>query len=211
MQALSQQIPSVQKPEAQVSAALQAAPLARAVAQVPPLQDAPAAQSVSPTQESRHLSGPHTKGPQLRCVPGTQTPAPLQVDAPVSVPAVQVRGPQGVAAAKSWQAPAPSHLPVRPQLSWASGLHPSLRGSELATRFWHEPSAPGMLQDRQGPVQEATSQHTPSTQAPELQSGAAAQGAPSGFLPHEPARQGVPGTQSASLSHRSLHVPSAQV
>jgi len=44
--------------------------------------------------------------------PALQVPAPSQVGAGVSVEPVHVSAPQAVPAAKSWQAPAPSHMPL---------------------------------------------------------------------------------------------------
>ena len=57
-----------------------------------------------------------------------QVPAPSQVRAGVSVPALHAPPAQMVPAADSPQAPAPLHMPVRPQLEAASAAH-SLSGS----------------------------------------------------------------------------------
>ncbi len=134
--------------------------------------------------------------PQLRVVPGMQAPVPLQLAAPDSVEPAQVRGRQKLPAGYSWQTPAPSHLPVRPQVLGASMAQPAVRGSAPAGRLRHEPSAPGRLQVRQGPLHSAVSQQTPSTQLLELQSVPVAQGAPSGLRPQDPFTHALPPAQS---------------
>ena len=83
--------------------------------------------------------------------------------------AEQLSAAQLVFLAYSWQAPAPSHLPLVPQLaaplSWQV-----LRGSEFpAATIVHLPIDPASAQLRQPPVQ-ALSQQTPSTHCPDLHS-----------------------------------------
>jgi hypothetical protein len=138
-----------------------------------------------------------------------QVPRPSQLGAVISVAAVQLRPPHEVPSGCSWQAPAPSHTPVRPQLLASSAGQPFWRGGPPAPTAWQEPALPGRLQARQGPAQEAVSQQTPSTQLPELQSPLVAQATPSGFLPHEPPVQMAPGAQSEGPLQLSLHPASA--
>jgi hypothetical protein len=140
-------------------------------------------------------------------VAGKQTPVPLQLAAGVSLALAQLRLLQGVPIAQSWQPPAPSHLPVRPQVLAASAAHALVRGSALAAKFWHEPVLPGTLHARQGPPHEATSQQTPSTQLPELHSVPLPQVAPRGLLPHEPPLHEVPAAQSEGPLHVVLQSP----
>jgi hypothetical protein len=83
--------------------------------------------------------------------------------------AVQLSGAQLVFFTYSWQAPAPSHLPLVLQLaaplSWQV-----LRGSEFpAATIVQVPIEPGSAQLRQPPVQ-AVSQQTLSTHWPDLHS-----------------------------------------
>jgi hypothetical protein len=95
-------------------------------------------------------------------------------------------------------------LPFRPQVVVGSVAQPGARASAPAAKLRHEPAAPGTLQERQGPLQSATSQQTPSTQLFELHSPAAVHGEPSGLRPHEPALQAFPGAQSCGAAHDVL-------
>jgi hypothetical protein len=68
----------------------------------------------------------------------------------------------------------------------------------------HVPTLPASAHDTQD-VEQATLQQTPCSQNPELQSVAAAQSAPMGFLPQLPARQ-TPAVQSVSFVHAVRHI-----
>ena len=102
---------------------------------------------------------------------GWQRPAPSQVRAGVSLPALQDPPAQVVPAGHIAQAPAPLHMPVRPQVVASVPVH-SLSGSVPTTTAAQVPSARLVLaweQAMQVPAQ-GMSQQTPSTQLPLRQS-----------------------------------------
>jgi hypothetical protein len=116
----------------------------------------------------------------------------------------QASGEQVVFFAYSWHAPAPSHLPLVPQLGAPLSLQ-VLRGSAFpAATIVHLPTEPVSAQLRQAPVQ-PLSQQTPSTHWPDLHSAPAPQGWPFSFSPQVPFRQPVPPLQSLSTLHDPVH------
>jgi hypothetical protein len=110
-----------------------------------------------------------------------QTPRPLQTR-PWTTSATQLEAPHDVPIAWSWQAPEPSHAPVRPQVEAASAEH-SASGSRPARIGPQTPSAPApffsVVQATQGPLH-AASQHVLSTQRPFWHSTFASQACPLG-------------------------------
>jgi hypothetical protein len=101
---------------------------------------------------------------QLRLLPITHTPAPLQVLPAVSVDPVQVWAPQVVPLACSRQPPLPLQPPARPQLVAASAGH-SFWGSWPDGMGVQVPIAVATLQAwqawLQGPLQQTPSVHRP--------------------------------------------------
>jgi hypothetical protein len=73
-----------------------------------------------------------------------------------------------------------------------------------AARDVQIPGAAGMLQDSQAPPQ-ARSQQVPAAQIPEVQSSAARQALPFGFLPHDPPVHFAGATQSPSSRQAVKH------
>jgi hypothetical protein len=86
------------------------------------------------------------------------------------MPAAHPALPQAVLGPYFWQAPAPSHLPVWPQLTGDSVAQPGGRGGSVGRSGVQVPTEPGTRQDWQAPPQAARSQQTLSTQWPEAQS-----------------------------------------
>lgn len=87
-----------------------------------PSHVAPAAQSVESAQGADlHAPAPHAHGAQLDVAPGTQAPAPLHVEAAVSmeVAGSQAAGPQAVPMAMKAHEPLPSQVPSVPQVEGA--------------------------------------------------------------------------------------------
>lgn len=116
-----QQTPSTQLPVAHWLAAVQAVPATALPTHFPaPLQNRPAAQLASVLQVVRHMfvdvlhTNPSQETAGLAQVPAEQLPAPVtEVDVAEAHTAVE----QLVPSAYFWQAPAPSHLPLVPQLA----------------------------------------------------------------------------------------------
>jgi hypothetical protein len=106
---------------------------------------APAAQSVESAQGADlQAPAPHAQGAQLDVAPGTQAPAPLQVDAAVSieVEASHVAGAQAVPMEMNAHEPLPSQVPSVPQLEGAmAGQLMSGSAPPLGTG-WHVPALP---------------------------------------------------------------------
>jgi hypothetical protein len=104
-------------------------------------------------------------------------------------------------------APAPSHMPLSPQLAGVSCGH-SLSGSvpiETARQRPFVRPVFGLLHARHEPVQ-ADSQQTPSTQKPLAHSPAAPQAAPNPCAPvHDVPEQKLLDAQSALDAHDVLH------
>jgi hypothetical protein len=148
-----------------------------------------------------------TKGAQDCTSPGTQAPLPSQVGASTTLApsTAQVWAPHGVLAGCLRQAPAPSHLPSKPQLIADSVRH-VLRGSGVpAVTGAQAPSEPMTLHAWQGP-QVMAWQQTPSVQLPLAHSEAARHAAPGGRSPHEPPTHTLGGEQSMSLPHAAKQV-----
>jgi hypothetical protein len=126
-------------------------------------------------------------------------PAPSQNAAGVSVLPAQLWGRQPVAlpgnvqAVREAAAHEPAHAPLPPQAARAPCGAPEITGAQ-----W--PGAAAVSHASQLPVQ-APSQQTPSTHRLDPHSPPPAQGDPSGFGPHEPAVQLLPGVQSFDDVH----------
>jgi hypothetical protein len=119
-------------------------------------------------------------GAQLAPAPeAPQVPEPLQTWGTRLEP-WQSEAPQAVPEAKSWQAPAPSHWPLVPQVEAGCAEH-SLSGSVPRAMGPQTPSAPepflAVVQALHRPVQ-AEPQQTPSTQKPVEQVAAVTHGVP---------------------------------
>ena len=106
--------------------------------------------------------------------PGVQVPVPLQVDAEVAVPLVQLAAAQMVPAAYLRQAPLPSQTPSVPQLTVPWSTQSPLGSALPAATAEHLPARPLSLQEKQLEVQ-ALSQQTPSAQKFDKHSAATAQ------------------------------------
>jgi hypothetical protein len=126
----------------------------------------------------------------------------------VDVETLQEAVPQLVPAGAGRQAPAPLHVPSRPQ-GGAGGQAPC-RSAAPAGMGAHVPAVPVTLQDRQVP-QLADEQQTPSTQFPLSHSAGAAQIWPSRFFPHEPLLHTMPEMQSLSAPQAARQLVPLQV
>jgi hypothetical protein len=119
---------------------------------------------------------------------------------------VQLSGLQTEFFTYSWQAPAPSHLPLAPQPAAPVSLQMG-RGSALPTATMvHLPWEPGSPQLRQAPVQ-AFSQQNPSTHWPEVHSVPALQAWPFCLGPQLWERQLWPVSQSESTLQNVVQAP----
>jgi hypothetical protein len=146
---------------AHCASAVHDAPFGFRLAQLPATHDEPDTQSPSPAQAVRHAPpAPHTKGLQLAGV-CTQEPVPLQKPAGVNVEPAHDAAPHAVVAGATLHAPAPLHVPVRPQ-GGLGAQRPCGSASSAGTSL-HAPARPSTLQDWHVPQPEAA-QHTPSTQ-----------------------------------------------
>lgn len=140
--ALSQHTPSVQIPEVQSVAFVQAPPFAL-LTQRPPVQLAPTAQSWSVLHDVPHLTVAvmHWNGAQLVAT-GVHAPAGLHVAAAPRVSSsTQVAGAQAFPVAGTRQAPAPSQVPS-PAHEPVPILPQSASGSVAAFTGPHVPSRP---------------------------------------------------------------------
>jgi hypothetical protein len=150
---------------------------------------------------------PHTYGSHGVLEAAWQVPAPSQVRAGVALPALHEAAAQVVPAGHRPQAPAPLHVPVRPQVLASLAAH-SLSGSVPAATGAQVPSVWPVLvceQAMQLPAQ-AWSQHRPSTQLPLRQSVATEQAAPICWGGAQcPAMQLLPSAQSVLLEQLVLH------
>ncbi len=204
-QTVEQQVPCAQIPELHSPPAVQVDPLGL-LPQLVPTQMLGEAQSPVPPhivlQILAVVSQPY--GSQSDEVTVRQTPAPSHVRGGVSVEPTQVPATQVVPFAWSWQAPAPSHVPVVPQVEAAVTAHwlATAGGSPTATLL-QVPLLAASAHDLQSPVQ-PLEQQTPCWQKPELHSAAVAQGSPSGRLVQTPALQMLGDTQSASAVQVTL-------
>ena len=132
-----------------------------------------------------------------------QAPLPSQAGAGDCIPAVQVVPPHGVPESTKSQAPAPSHVPVKPQGA-AAGHMPATRGVEPAIIGEHVPTLAAVQLEQ--PLVQVVSQQTSSAQIPAVHPAPPFQAPP--FLPLSPQwffwrLQATPVAQSASLVHVS--------
>jgi hypothetical protein len=181
-QALLQQTPSTQKPLAQSPAVLHATPFCSCGTHRPAAQWLPAVQSLFEPQLVAHAAVAHMNAPQ-ELVPGVwQTPRPLQVLAGWYVEPVHEEPMHVVPITCRRQAPAPSHMPSRPQVDASSAAH-SLSGSVPPTTGRHRPSAWAVFAAAQAAQAspQVDSQQTPSTQLPLAHSTAEAHATPCAF------------------------------
>ena len=93
----------------------------------------PAAQSAVVAQLVLQLVAPQMNGEHDDMVPGTQSPVPSQVLAPVCTPPVHVGLAQAVPAEYSTHAPAPLQTPVVPHVDAGMTAHWLLSGKPEAT------------------------------------------------------------------------------
>jgi hypothetical protein len=203
-QAVAQQMPCSQKPDAHSEAAPQLLPVGFFV-QAPATQTLGAVQSASAVQDVLQRLLPHAYAPHDDVVVVWQVPVPLQVRAGVNVDPVQLAATQVVPLAYSRQVPPPSQVPSVPQLAapmsahWPSGSWPAGTSTQV-------PAVPVIEQDRQLPVQ-AVRQQAPCSQKPLAHSAVVAQVAPFGFFPQLPPVQTLGATQSASAVQVTRHAP----
>jgi hypothetical protein len=151
------------------------------------------------------VAGLHRKAPQEDIVPPLlQVPLPSQVLAAVTVdvPVGQEAATHCVPAGYFWQAPAPSHFPLLPQL--AAPVSTQRASAVLADTGLHIPTIPGSAHETQAPLQ-ALLQQTPWAQvSPVWHSPLLEQLPPGGFKPQEPLVQTWPVEQSASAVQVAL-------
>jgi len=168
----------------------------------------PDVHSLSSVHVVMHELAPHMNAPHDVSVTVWQTPAPSQVLAGVNVDTVHDAPTQVVTAVHRRHAPAPSHMPSRPQLKVVSCVH-SLPGSVPAVTGRHRPLAAPVIAPAhalQLPLH-AVSQHTPSTQLPLAHSEPAPQTVPLVLgATHTVPIQALPGAQSLIDAHVVLHV-----
>jgi hypothetical protein len=201
-----QQTPCTQCPLMQPASPLHPPPFGERLVQEPPWQVSPEMQSPSPPQVVRQaLLDPHTYSPQSVGV-CLHAPAPVQLPIGVKVIPTQAAVPQEVEVGAFRQAPAPSHVPVKPQ-GGLGGQRPCGSAAPAVTSA-QAPSLPATLQARHEP-QLAVEQQTPSTQKfPLRHSLSAAQSWPRRFLSPQvftATSQMLGGAQSASPVQVALH------
>jgi hypothetical protein len=178
VQATLQQTPSAQKPEAHCDPAWQTAP--SGLGPQLPFTHLDPTQSLSEAQVAAQapVIASQVNGAQMTVGPAVQVPSPSQTRPPMTAAPSQVPGAQVVPATKLRQAPAPSHVPSRPQVDGSeAGQTLALRGAPPAGTNAQVPGAPAVLHDLHVSVQ-AVLQQTPSTQNPLAQSPAHPQAAP---------------------------------
>jgi hypothetical protein len=117
--------------------------------------------------------------------------------------------PQIVPVAYFAQPPAPSQRPFVPQLAAPWSLQTLRVSTAFPASGVQVPRAEASAQLRHAPPQ-ASLQHTPSTQKPDAQSGAAVHAPPFVRLPQLWLTQAIPGAQSAFVLHVVLHAPMTQ-
>jgi hypothetical protein len=125
--ALSQQKPSTQAPVEHWEGSVQAEPWAFTVVQMPPRQAKPEVHSAFDVHEILHAVAPHVYVPHDEVFTVRQAPDPSQVRAGVYVEPEQDSLTQ-IVPDQCPHAPAPSHVPLSPQLAGVSCGH-SLSGS----------------------------------------------------------------------------------
>jgi hypothetical protein len=171
VQATLQHTPSAQKPDAQSVPTLQVAPFIF-LPQLAFTHCWPLAHWLVWVHASKQafVVMSQVYGAQMTVGPGRQRPAPSQERAPTTASPSQVPWPHGVPAVYLRHAPAPSHVPSKPQVVasavWqvvaSRGLPPGVMNVQTPI----EPLAPHVLQ----PSVQAVLQHRPSTQKPLVQS-----------------------------------------
>jgi hypothetical protein len=185
VQGVLQQTPWAQKAELHSTPVAQARPLALSPHD-PLVQTAGDAQSASAVQVPLHTAAPHWNGKQELVAGVTHRPAPSQVEVGVNwvVAVGQVDALQAVPLTYFWQAPAPSHLLLVPQVAapWSRQV-PSGSAPPVATLV-HVPSVLPSAHDRHAPVQ-ALLQQMPWAQNVLTHSAPEPQEAPLAFFPHE--------------------------
>jgi hypothetical protein len=180
-----QQTPSTQLWLAQSEALEQAAPTAFAPHTPPAPQVNGATQSALDTHRDRQPPARQTNGLQSSAATDrAQVPAPSHAAAPNAVLPRQRPAPQVVPASYSWQAPLPSHVPVRPQVVAAWATQPGSATS--AATGWQVPARPLTLQAWHV-AQLPPLQHTPSVQWPLAHWPSCAHAVPAGLRPQLPA------------------------
>ena len=167
----------------------------------------PSMQSAVVAHVVLHAAVPHRYGAQLTAV-CRQLPAPSQAPTGVEVDPLHEAVPQLVPSGVDRQAPLPLQVPSKPQ--GGAGRQPPCGSIAPTATGLHVPADPATLHDVQVP-QLAVEQQTPSTQLPRSHSEGAAQIWPRRFLPHEPALQNMPATQSASTPQAARQVVPLQV
>ena len=177
-QALSQQMPSTQLPEAQSAPAAQAWPLPRGP-QVPPTQAVPGAHWSLVVQVVAQLSPTHMDGAHGIATPATQVPTPSHAEGGMNSVAAPAHPPRAQTVPTAYLAhpPCPLQKPLSPQVSGGSRRHTSCGSGTPAGAGRHSPTNSGRAQLTHGPLQ-ARLQHTPSAQKPEAHSVPLAQGTP---------------------------------
>jgi hypothetical protein len=146
-QAVAQQTPVTQKPDAQSPEAVHAAPGGLGP-QLPFTQAAPPTQSALLLQSARQPSPAplHMYAPQESVVAAPHVPAPSQRAAWLTAEPAHDCARQIVPAPYSVHEPVPSHEPLRPQLVVPSSRQ-SLRGSAPTGTLVHVPTLPSTAHD----------------------------------------------------------------
>lgn len=147
LQAVAQQMPATQKPDAQSPAPLHAAPGGFGP-QLPFTHAAPPTQSALLVHSARQPSPAalHMYAPQESVAAVPHAPAPSQRAAWLTVEPAHDCARQIVPAPYSAHEPVPSQEPLRPQLAARSSGH-SLRGSAPTGTFVHVPTLPSTAHD----------------------------------------------------------------
>jgi hypothetical protein len=201
VQAVSQQTPSTQKPDAQSAAAVHVLPFV--CLPLPQLwfwQAIVGAQSAFVVHIVLHAPDAQVYGMH------SWTPGALHVPCPSHVPGVLRRVPahdgstHTVSAAYIAHDPKPSHAPVWPHFAAPLSLQ-IMRGSGTPWSMGQQvPTLPVWLHETHAPWQ-ATAQHTPSVQKPDAHSSFVLQLMPRILSPQLPAMHCTPGAQSAFVAH----------
>jgi hypothetical protein len=200
--AVAQQTPCAQNPVPHSGPDPHATPTPF-LAQLPPMQVNGATQSASTVQVALQAFVPQAYGSHIEVVAAWQVPVPLQDRDDVSVDPVQLAVAQVVPAAYRRHAPAPSHVPSRPQVDAPWSVH-WFSGSWPVGTLVQVPAVPVSAQDWHVPAQ-AVAQQKPCSQKPVMHSEGAPQAMPVGFFVQAPATQTLGAVQSASAVHDVLH------
>jgi hypothetical protein len=199
-QATLQQRPSAQNPDAQSAFFAQRAPRGLGP-QLPATHLMPFAQSPSVMHAVAHwlVEGSQPKGAQTVSGPGLQRPPESQTKTPPTCEPSQAPGLQTVPGAYLRHAPAPLHVPSRPQLETSPFGHTAAaRGAEPLGTNEHVPGAAVVLQALHVSAH-AVLQQRPSTQKPLTHSSPQPQACPLAFF-IAPAPLQLAGVASGSAS-----------